>query len=184
MKRYLFSILAIFLVFSACRGPEGLPGPAGPKGDPGPEGPPGESAFTIEYNVDFTSPDYSVLLELPIEVFEDEVVLAYMLWGVDNNDNEIWRPLPQSLILEEGLLIYNFDFTVSDVQVFMDSSFDLDILGAEFTDDWWVRIVVVPSVFVNGRSALDLNDYNAVAKHFDIKRPPIDKKYLEVKRPA
>ena len=143
-------ILLVILGLSSCIvdnvGPEG---PMGPKGDKG------DSGFVFEFeNVSFTSPDYEVFLPFPdnFESLSSDVVLAYMLWDVvniDGKDTEVWRQLPQTIITDYGLLQYNFDFTINDVRLFMDAEFDLGLLGAVDTDNWVVRLVVVPGDFWN-----------------------------------
>jgi hypothetical protein len=75
-----------------------------------------------------------------------------MLWDVveiDGVDTEVWRQVPQSLFLQQGTLRYNFDFTTADVRLFMEADFDMSSLGAIDTDDWIVRVVIVPGDFWN-----------------------------------
>lgn len=157
MKKLGFIVLIMMMLgYASCinenvgpMGPEGPEGPQGPKGDKG------ESGFVFEFeNVDFTGPDYEVFLPFPsnFESLSSDVVLVYMLWhvvNIDGVDTEVWRQLPQSIITENGILQYNFDFTVLDVRLFMDAEFNLGQLGAIDTDDWVVRVVVVPGDFWN-----------------------------------
>ena len=148
------SLVLVLSLFS-CEGPVG---PTGPQGNPGAQGAPGADGlegFTFEYTVDFTSPEYESFLTLPanFEMLDSDVVLVYFLWGTTNDGLEIWRQIPQTLFLNEGTLMYNYDFTKEDVLVFMDANFDLGILGADFTDGWIVRVVVVPAQFAAGRIA-------------------------------
>jgi hypothetical protein len=158
MKRnFTYILLTLPLLYLiGCSTPE--PGPAGPQGPQGPEGPqgaPGESGFVFEYeNVSFTAPAYEAFLQFPadFDVLPSDVVLAYLLWDVQEIDGElvdIWRPLPQQLFTENGLLIYNYDFTIRDVRLFLDAGFPLDLLTAIDTDDWIVRVVIVPGNFVD-----------------------------------
>lgn len=153
--------LGLLLTFSACRiSDEGPIGPQGPQGNDGPQGPqgePGEEAYVFEYEgVSFTGPDYEVILPYADDftALTSDVTLVYLLWGTDEVNGEtveVWRPLPQSIITANGLLQYNFDFTIYDVKLFLDAQFPLDNLTAQDTDDWVVRIVVVPGKFWNGR---------------------------------
>lgn len=153
----LFTILGLGLIlsFSSCfiGGDEGPVGPRGPQGPQGDQGDPGEEAFVFEYeNVSFTGPDYEVILPYAsdFEALTSDVALVYFLWDVDTDGNEIWRALPQSLITEDGLLQYNFDWTTLDVRLFLDADFSLDLLTAADTDNWIVRIVVIPGQFWSG----------------------------------
>lgn len=148
------------------QGPIGPQGPMGPQGPQGPQGAAGESGYVFEYeNVNFTSPDYEVFLTFPndFEVLTSDVVLTYFLWDVqtiDGQEVDVWRQLPQVLFTEFGTLQYNFDFTIYDVRLFLDGNFSLDLLPASYTDQWIVRVVIVPGDFVNGR--VDLSNYNDV----------------------
>jgi len=182
------SILCTLMVITlfSCQGPTG---PEGPRGDQGPQGNPGADGlegFTFEYIVDFTAPDYASTLTFPetFQMLESDVALVYFLWGNDNG-LDIWRQIPQTLLLNEGTLLYNFDFTMNDVLVFMEADFDMSILGADFTDDWIVRVVVVPAQFANnGRIAgVDLSDYYAVKEYFNLIDRPVDEYYQSIKRP-
>ena len=161
--------LVLFSILAACEGPTGPPGPPGFDGIDGidgvngVDGKPGEIGFVMEWeNVDLTASenpdeDYKVILpfsDFDFEGLESDVSLVYFLWEIDSATGlEVWRPLPQTLIVEEGLLQYNYDFTMFDVKLAMDADFNLDALGAKDTDDWIVRVVVVPGEFVGGRKA-------------------------------
>ena len=186
-------VLAAF-IFS-CEGPVGPQGPQGQdgaRGSQGPEGEPGTEGFTFEFeNVDLVAPDYQLYLPFPndFQMLPSEVALVYLLWGtevVGDETLEIWRPIPQTLITEDGLVQYNFDFTKYDISFFMDFSFDPVDLDPILTDDWVVRVVVVPAQFADtGRIAgVDLSDYNAVKKHFNLKDIPVSEKNKSIQRPA
>lgn len=131
----------------------GPAGPIGPQGNDGPIGPKGDSGFVFEYDqINFTAPDYEVFLPFPddFESLSSDVALVYLLWDVvkvDGVDTEVWRQIPQTILTNEGILQYNFDFSLADVRLFMDADFDLALLGALDTDDWIARVVIVPGDF-------------------------------------
>jgi hypothetical protein len=141
------------LALSGCISEQGPMGPRGLEGPEGPQGEPGESGYIFEFeNLNFTSPDYEIYLEYPndFEGLASDVALVYLLWGVENIDGtdvEIWRQLPQTLLLDAGQLIYNYDFTLRDVRLFLNATFPLDNLTAVDTDEWVARVVVVPGNF-------------------------------------
>lgn len=169
MKKLLpFFSLAALLIFQGCEGPEG---PAGLQGPQGQQGAQGESGFnfvgtTYEAEITFTAEDeFGGLFDFPEELVESDVILMYRLSGVDE-DRAVWRQLPQTLFFDEGVLIYNFDFTVRDFSIFLDGPIDYTILGPEWTDNQIFRIVVVPSDFPDGR--IDYSDYEAVVAWLDI----------------
>jgi hypothetical protein len=155
-------------------------------GEPGPPGPPGEdgdsfigSVFEIEG--DFTSSnDYSLFFEFPntIEVFESDVVLVYILWEiVEDNSGElldVWRLLPQTVVLDEGVLQYNYDYTFADVQVFLEGTIDFNTLLSEETDDQVFRIVVFPADFI-AQKGLDVSDYSMMMKSLGVKKDLVQK---------
>ena len=157
----LMTILGLGLLFSfsSCTiNSDGDPGPVGPRGVEGPQGEPGEEAYVFEYeNVSFTGPNYEVVLPIADDFdfvsLDSDVTLVYFLWDTDQVNGEIvevWRPLPQNILTTDGLIQYNFDWTIYDVKLFMDAEFPLDLLTAIDTDDWIVRVVVVPGQFWNG----------------------------------
>lgn len=173
MKRLLsiFSLLAL-VVFQACEGPVGPEGPIGPQGPQGIQGAPGQDGVNIvgttyEAEANFSAEnDYGEVFDFPEELFEGDVVLIYRLVGVFE-DRPIWRQLPQTVFLEDGILMYNFDFTVLDFALFLDGTTDFSLLGPEWTDEQIFRIVVVPSDFPSGR--IDFSDYEAVTTWLNIK---------------
>lgn len=174
MKKIIYSLLAIGL-FTQCinnEGPIGPPGPAGFDGLDGLDGMDGQEAYVFEYNVSFTAPEYSAFLNLPntFTMLETDVMLIYFLWEVGEDGTEVWRQLPQTLYLTEGILAYNYDFTQVDASIFLDGTVNFDALTAAYTDDWIARVVVVPGQF-GGRTSLDYSDYDQVKEVFDL--PPV-----------
>jgi len=171
-KNYLY--LSILVLVAAACSTETI-GPQGPTGPAGPQGNPGESGIVFEFTgVTFTAPDYEVFLDYPtgFEGLDSDVALIYLLWDVqtDTNGNplDIWRALPQNVLTPNGLLQYNFDFSKQDVHLFLDGDFNLSLLGAIDTDNWVVRVVVVPGNFFGGRSSVDLTDYYAVKEAYGL----------------
>ncbi|GAB3651795.1 hypothetical protein GCM10028791_20960 [Echinicola sediminis] len=154
------------MVFQSCEGP------AGPQGPPGQDG--GifvADAFEIE--VDFNaSNDYQVVEEYGFDVFPYDVVLTYILWEVDGA--EIWRLVPQQVYFQDGILQYNYDFTDTDVRLFLDGTIDFATLPSEWTQGQVFRVVVVPAENVDAR--MDYSDYEATMKHFGISEKDFQKR--------
>ena len=164
MKRLYILLAIVTLGLSGCyydRGPRGY------DGRDGIDGVDGEESFVFEYEFSFTAPDYSILLNLPntFTMLDSDVALVYLLWEVENDGTEIWRALPQTLYFSDGALVYNYDFTKFDVSVFLDGTVNFDGLGANTTDNWIARVVVVPGQFA-GR--IDYSDYEAVKSQFNL----------------
>ena len=155
-------------------------------GEPGPPGPPGEdgdsfigSVFEIEG--DFTSGnDYSLFFEFPntIEVFESDVVLVYILWEQTEDNSgqpvDVWRLLPQTVVLNEGVLQYNYDHTFNDVQIFLEGTIDFNtLLPAEWQNQVF-RIAVLPADYAMSNN-LDVSDFGSVMQALKITPGNIDK---------
>ena len=180
------TITGIILVFAlavlaSC---EGEPGPPGRDGQNGQDG---ESFLgsVFEIEGDFTSQnDYTLYFEFPgsITVYDTDVVLVYILWEIaEDNSGElidVWRLLPQTVVLDEGVLQYNYDYTFADVQVFLEGTLDFNTLLPAETDDQIFRIVVFPADFIT-KKALDVSDYNLLIQSLGVKKDFVQK--IEIK---
>lgn len=164
MKKLTAVILALFLI--SCQGERG---PAGPEG---PEGPPGSVGQAYEVQASFDeSNDYSVFSEFPgdIEVLESDIVVIYLLWEVDEDTgNDVWQQLPLSIFFDSGEMIYGFDHTVADVQLFLYGDVDFSDVGDEYTQDQIFRIAILPVDYVESNK-VNLNSMEEVMKAVDMK---------------
>ena len=167
MKKLSILLFVFGMISLSCQ--EGPPGPEGIPGRDGLDGLDGQEGFVFEYQFSFTAPDYSILLDLPenFVMLDSDVTLVYFLWDVSDGV-EIWRALPQTLYFQDGILSYNYDFTKFDVNLFLDGTVDFNGLGADLTDNWIARVVVVPAQFVNGRTSIDFSNYDEVKEFFDL----------------
>lgn len=156
------SILLIIavIIITSCEGPMGPPGL------------PGDSLIgsIFEIQDDFT-PDneYTLFFEFPnnFEIYETDVVLVYILWE-QVNGLDVWRLLPQTVILPEGVIQYNFDYTVADVEVFMEFTVPEESLLPSETDNQVFRITVLPADFTSKKS-VDVNDFNTILNSPELK---------------
>ncbi|HKJ78254.1 MAG TPA: hypothetical protein VKA10_01915 [Prolixibacteraceae bacterium] len=169
------TITGLFLIFtiavlSSCEGP------IGPVGPPGQQGPPGEDGVNIlgsvfEIEGDFTADgDYTINYEFPadFEIYDSDVVLVYILWEtVNNGELDVWRLLPQTVVLEEGVLQYNYDYTVADVQIYLEGTVPTDLYLPSETDNQIFRVAVIPADFA-AKKSVDVSDLNAVMKSLQI----------------
>jgi hypothetical protein len=185
---YLFCLVAISL--SACEFNTTEPGPRGPQGLPGEDGLDGldgEEAYVFEYqDIDFTSPEFQLYLELPSDftMLETDKMLIYFLWDyLEDTDQDVWRLLPQTVYTDFGPLTYNYDFTTTEASVFLegyfDSGFTLQDLNADYTDGWIARVVVIPAQYGNRTTGVDYNNYEEVISHFGINPEPVVVKKAE-----
>ncbi|NNJ88114.1 MAG: collagen-like protein [Eudoraea sp.] len=167
-----FSAVAVLFMIS-CEGPAGPPGPPGFDGLDGLDGI-NILGTVFEIQDSFTpANEYTLFYDFPntIEVFESDVVLVYILWEqtVDGNNEpvDVWRLLPQTRLLDQGILQYNFDYTFFDVNVFLESDFDLSTLMPGDTDDQVFRIAILPADF-GTTGKLDTSNIDAVMRALNI----------------
>jgi len=176
MKKVLLVMLMVGVLFSpACEGPEGPQGPPGFDGRDGVDGEDGEDGLDVidlvfEAEVDFTEESgYAAVFDFGDGVFADDGFLVFRRFGVIPNEEgggqPIWRLLPQTIFLENGVLVYNYEFTNQIVAVFIDGAVDPTTLPAEFTQNQYFRIVYMPGLFAQGEEAkMDYSDFGAVMK--------------------
>jgi hypothetical protein len=159
MKR-TFSVITLFsILLTAC------------VGDPGP---PGEDGVNIvgqsfEETIDLVAPDYRADFEIPLNIVlnDDDMVLVYHLIGVDNDDFNIWRLLPDTVYTETGEEFqYNFEHNFDFVDIFIEapSTFDFNSLLSGDILVQTFRVVILPVDFINS-SNLDLTNYNTVMEY-------------------
>lgn len=177
MKRVLPKKLAgilfivITVIFTSCEGPIG------------PVGPPGEDGFIgsiFEIQGDFTpNNNYTLYSEYPssITVYDTDVVLVYILWE-QADGLDVWRLCPQTVVLDGGVIQYNFDYTYVDLQIFMEFTIpENELLSAE-TDNQIFRVAVLPADFAALKS-VDVSDFNSIIKAPNIELNSLDKIKLE-----
>ncbi|BAO55279.1 dihydrolipoamide dehydrogenase [Nonlabens marinus] len=158
MKKILL-LLVIAAGFSACEGDQGPPGFDGVN----------IVAQSFETTVNFSAPDYSVLVPYPnnITVFPNDMTLAYILFDQVPGNNgglvDVWRLLPQTLYTDFGEFQYNYDFTNGDATLFLDgpASTDFNNLTTADLNNQTFRIVILPAELANN-PLLDVTDYEAV----------------------
>jgi hypothetical protein len=167
MKRIilLLAIVGTF-AFQGCSGPEGPQGATGYSAE----------AEVFEVTASFSaSNNFESLVTLNPAILNSDMVLVYRLFDVVNGA-DVWRSLPQTVYLPQGELDYNFDFTKYDINIFLDSNFDLTTLSASWAQNQVFRVVIIPGYLTNRNSkAIDFNDYNAVVKAFNIHENQIKK---------
>ena len=135
-------------------------------------------AEVFEVELDFTPQNkYSEVFKFKPAIIESDVVLVFIEWEREGT-TPIWRALPQTVFFEQGILIYNYDFTKTDFRLFLDGRIDYATLGTEWKMDQAFRVIVVPGDFSSAR--LDLTDYEAVTRLLGLKDE--DFKRIELKK--
>lgn len=169
MKKIYGLLMVAILAFQACEGPEGPPGIDGRDGKDGVNGVDGEDgglflSTIFEAEVNFTAED-NFQAAYNLEIYDGDNLFIYVAVGVDEEDI-VWMPLPQTFFVEQGMVMYNYYFTKKYFSIFMDTTIPVADLGAEWTDNQYFRIVVIPGEFYQEGAAarIDFNDYHAVVK--------------------
>lgn len=132
----------------------------------------------FEYsNVDFHSGNsYSVFLDYPHTIYASDMVLVYRLASYGSS-GDVWKPMPEMYYFNDGTLDFGYDndFTQYDAQVSL-FGYDLPSLSNTYKLDQVFRVVVIPAYFGNkSANGVDLKDYNAVIKYYDIDEKKITK---------
>ena len=175
MKTVTSIIFLIALaVITSCEGPMG---PAGYDGIDGEDGVNIQGSI-FEFTDDFTNAnEFSLSYSFPndFEIYSTDIVMVYILWEQADYGGEtvdVWRALPQTVVLNEGVIQYNFDHTVYDVRVFIDET--VGELLHEETQNQTFRIAVLPAAWGSTKS-IDITDMNAVMKSMDMTSKSVKK---------
>ena len=153
----LFTFCA-FVLLSSCTGPVGPPGYSG-------------LGQVFEATANFNPGNsYSRLVTFPsdIVVYESDVVLVYLLEDVVDGNIDVWSQLPQTYFLNQGTLLYTFDHTFIDVNIFLDANFNLNTLGSDYTDNKVFRIAIIPAEYANSNLSMDELMHNLQIETSDI----------------
>jgi hypothetical protein len=170
-------LLAIISFAISCEGP------MGPPGYDGIDGVDGETLLgsIFEIEGDFTpNNDYTLYYAFPdnFEIYDGDVVLVYILWEQAETNNggltDVWRLCPQTVVLNDGVLQYNFDYTLADVQIFLEGTTNFNNLLPAETDNQIFRIAVLPAAFAK-ENTIDVNNFNAVMKSLNLNLNLIEK---------
>lgn len=152
----------------------------------GPVGPPGEDGTSLigtvfEMEGDFkASNNYELFFDFPqnFEIYNTDVALVYILWEVatvNGNQTDVWRLLPQTVILDDGILQYNFDYTVNDVRIFLEGTTNFNNLLPAETDNQIFRIAVLPADFVASKKSAEISDLSILMNSPELKFKVIGK---------
>ena len=159
MKKIIL-LLAVFGMFGlqSCTGPEGIPGRDGQNRS-------NVEAEVFEVTTTFSSSNnFARLITLNPPILSSDMVLVYRLYDVFNGE-DIWRLIPQTVYLTQGEFDYNYDFTRNDINIFLDSDFDLNTLSPQWAQNQTFRVVIIPGYF---SKTVDVSNYKAVIQQLKI----------------
>jgi len=166
----IFSLFAV-IAFSSCEGPMGVPGEDGTS----------LIGTIFETEGDFkASNNYELFFDFPnnFEIYNTDIVLVYILWDVvpvNGKQTDIWRLCPQTRFIDNGVIQYNFDYTVNDVRIFLETTFPYDELLPSETNNQVFRIAVLPADFVASKKSVELIDLDLLLNSPDLKYNVISK---------
>ncbi len=110
---------------------------------------------------------------------ESDMVLVYMPTYTLDDGTPLWSPLPQTIFLEAGPVIFNFAASNTVLFLLLEAT-DAVLAGinAENLTDMWFRAVIIPGEFEGGRKAsanVDYSNYEEVVKYYNISEQNIPK---------
>lgn len=173
-KITIFILLLSAIVISSCEGPMGPPGIPGEAGD-------ALIGTIFEIEGDFkASNDYELFFDFPknFKIYDTDVVLVYILWDVatvNGKQTDVWRLLPQTVILPQGFIQYNFDYTVNDVHIFLETTIPFSELLPAETQDQVFRIAVLPADFIATKKSAEIKDLSLLMNSPEVKFNMIEK---------
>jgi len=149
----------------------------GPMGPPGFDGKDGTDLLgtVFETEGDFLpSNNYELFFEFPanFKIYDTDVVLVYILWDVvdvNGKNTDVWRLLPQTIVLDEGVIQYNFDYTVYDVKIFLEATIPFNELLPAETQDQVFRIAVLPADFIASKKSSEIRDLSILMNSPEVK---------------
>ncbi|TDX82702.1 hypothetical protein [Epilithonimonas xixisoli] len=139
------------------------------------------TVYDINVNLVQNAPNYfGYNVEFNRALLNQDLVLVYR----KNNPSQsspVWEPLPKTYFFNEGEMDYTFNFTTADVQIDLNSEFDLTLkqdnnFRATYLNGQTFRIVLVPAVF-GGKSSVDPRklSYEEVIRLYNIDDSKIGK---------
>ncbi len=120
-------------------------------------------------NFSYNSIDgYTIYRTFSPQIYASDVILIYRMAGTIDANTPIWQQIPRTLYLPQGELDYDFDFSKEDFTIYAGGTYDLATTPSYITNETF-RIVIVPGYFSNKMAhKVDLSDYSAVVKAFNI----------------
>jgi len=171
MKKITTLLSLLVVLFISCEGepgPPGFDGFDGIDGQNGQDGADGLIGSIFEANITFTPEnDFQEVVDIPasINIFDNDVVIAYILTGEDNG-NDIWEPLPQTLFFGSDILLYGYDYTITNIRFLLDGTIDFNSLEPLYTDNVIFRIAVIPA---EAATKIDTSNFNEVMSTLNVK---------------
>lgn len=185
MKINTYLILFSFLILTACKGPAGEAGPIGPQGLTGDKGATGDlskfnviatewyafkdtdfiKAYDTKTSMSKVTLSGNKLNQLTDNIIKDALILVYN--RVTDTPDNIY-PLPFTIQAPEYSyqILYGFEVKPKQVDCFV--KFTKNILPEEYFIGEEFRVVIIPGPSGARLKNIDLKDYAAVKKAFNL----------------
>lgn len=165
----LFVAVAGLTVLQSCQGEDGRDGV--------------NVSTVYEVEADFLpSNNFEGVFKFSSPLYDGDQVFVFFLDGVDKGV-DVWRPMPQTYYIGNYVITYNYDFTIRDFRVFIES----DAANPDLIENGaWTRGQVFRAVVLNGNlgytakssgdAVLPKNiEYETLVKNYNIKESDIVK---------
>lgn len=169
MKKLVCLFVASAFMFQACEGPAGPPGPAGADGLIGEVF---EEQITFTANNNYAA-DFNFNIPLP----DTDKLIGFIRDGEDNQGNDNWEPLPQTLFYNGGTFIFTYNFSRTGFTVFIDGNENLSNIPVAKRTNQIFRFVIIPAAMA---AKLNTADYNAVMAALKIDDTQINSEILQL----
>ena len=141
-------IILLFLLLTACEGPQGPPGLDGTVGADGAPGVDGSRVFLFETNFDFSG--NTTRYRIGHQFGDNVLFMLYRLARVESDNVEYWEPLPSDdyFFMEPGEDVFsslNFSFESTDSYVDIFYLTDGIIIPDRYTKNQSFRLFVIPT---------------------------------------
>lgn len=107
---------------------------------------------------------YLIRFDLPFRLYETDGLMVYILWE-EANGLDVWRPLPQITTTNAGLTMYNYDYTIRDVSIYLTAEYP-EYLPNEYLDKQIFRAVSLPSGWAK-RTDINIENYDELIKNLE-----------------
>lgn len=156
MKTIFFALIASVFFLSSCEGPQGVPGRDGIDGEDGLIG----EVFEVEAS--FTSSNnYEAIFDFDPPIYTSDKVLGYILMGADEFGSDLWEPLPQTLLVNQSIYQFYYDFSANSFAIYFTGNASLESFPLAERTNRVFRFLVVPAALVGKVNESNINDVMA-----------------------
>jgi len=117
--------------------------------------------------ISFTNTTDSYFYNLNPVIGSNDVLLIYRLTSDPQGTDDVWEPVPSTYKFDnDEELNYNTDFSASSIGFYLSANFDLTTVP-NYALNQWFKVVILKN-YDNSANRVDLRDYNAVVRMFNV----------------